>query len=104
MLTLRLDALPGDSIKDVASEMCAVARRVGVPVRVKFNGVEMIARVGAHAGVVVEKYHEETRSNKDFKFFWVHSNERPGEWKEQRRHGQPVASTPTTPPPPKPQR
>ncbi len=72
MLTLNLEALPGDTISETAVEMCAVARRLGLAVSVKFNSVSLTAMVGALAVDVADGYHEEMSSKHPCKVFVAH--------------------------------
>ncbi|MBV6637354.1 MAG: hypothetical protein KI788_15800 [Mameliella sp.] len=55
-LALKLEATPGDTIGEVAREMCDLADELGVTTRVRFNGVELNAKPGADWQVLEQKY------------------------------------------------
>ena len=61
-LTLRVEAFAGCSIDDTASDLCALANRVGILCEVPFNDVKLWARPGDDASKLVDSYYRQIDS------------------------------------------
>lgn len=64
---LRLEPFAGTDVRDVASEMCQLADRIGVRCEVMFNGVKLWARPGDNPLRLVDAFHEQLKSKHQHK-------------------------------------
>lgn len=63
MLSIRAEAdIAGDSVDAIAHEMMILAEKLNARVRLRFNGVEMVADPGESARKLIAAYREAVRS------------------------------------------
>lgn len=66
-LILKLEGMAGDNVSDTCHEMCAIAERVGVCVKVQFNDVTLMSYRGGDADILVERYQDAVSSDDKYK-------------------------------------
>jgi len=66
-LSIHVEAMPGDSITEVANEMLALANRNNVNVTCKFNDVVLTMPVNGDPDRLVEEFFNSMKSNGDLK-------------------------------------
>lgn len=69
--TLKVELFAGTEIRDVASELCQLADRIGVMCEAQFNSVKLWARPGDYPPLLVEAYEEQLQNKSTHKIAQV---------------------------------
>lgn len=64
-LILPLDALPGSSIKDIAQEMIATAKRFDMPVKLSMNGTRLLVFPTSTLGEIRGDYEQQLMAGEE---------------------------------------
>ena len=69
-ISVKVEAHPGQDITEASIQAIDLADRLGINVEFDFNGVTCVACPGAKAEQMVESFHRELVSKKDFKIVY----------------------------------
>lgn len=77
MLTMKVEGMAGSDVREILTEMCILASRLGCIIAADLNTVHCMVKPGADPRDAYEKWSVELRSDRQHPMFCAHSIEIP---------------------------